>query len=381
MQDSLRISEFHVDSDSVFGSYPRTRADIIGVDPPTTNIDWIIMRRSFLWTTVLLTALISARAITASAAEPREAKKDKPPFGLFGFKSSSTRGGTQFWADELFLRDWHIQRNALTGHCRLLDGQNKRHAWGTFAHCRTKLEEIKKEQKLKPYTGKAVICLHGLGRGPAAMKKMKTFLEQDGKYVVYNVAYPTTQAGVGQHAKNLDAIIRNLEGVEEINFVAHSLGNLVIRHYLADQTDEEHGLKPDKRIKRIVMLGPPNQGTELATKYGKNWAWKALAGAAGQQLGRDWDKLEKKLATPHCQFGIIAGGKGKDGFNPLLTGDDDGVVRVEETKLAGARDFAVAPVVHMFLKDDATVQEYTLRFLQKGYFISEEKRRPIGKKR
>ena len=49
--------------------------------------------------------------------------------------------------------------------------------------------------------------------------------------------------------------------------------------------------------------------------------------------------------------------------------------------MAGARDFAVVPVVHMFLKDDATVQEYTLRFLQKGYFISEEKRRPIGKKR
>ena len=102
-----------------------------------------------------------------------------------------------------------------------------------------------------------------------------------------------------------------------------------------------------------------------------------MAGAVGQQLGRDWDKLEKKLATPHCQFGIIAGGKGTEGFNPLLPGNDDGVVRVEETRLAGARDFAVAPVVHMFLKDDATVQEYTLRFLQKGHFISEEKRQPI----
>ncbi|MCH8921859.1 MAG: alpha/beta fold hydrolase [Planctomycetes bacterium] len=335
------------------------------------------MRRSFLLTAVLLTALVVARAITASAAEPREAKKTKSPFGLFGFKPSSTRGGTQFWADELFLRDWHIQRNALTGHCRLLDGNNKRHAWGTFAHCIAKLDEIKKEQKLKPYTGKAVICLHGLGRGPASMKKMKTFLQKDGTYVVYNVAYPTTQAGVGDHAKKLDAIIRNLKGVEEINFVAHSLGNLVIRHYLADQTDEARGLKPDRRIKRIVMLGPPNHGAQLAKKYGKNWAWQAVAGIPGQQLGRDWDKLEKKLVTPHCQFGIIAGGKGKDGYNPLLAGDDDGVVRVEEAKLAGARDFAVAPVVHMFLKDDAKVQEQTLRFLKQGHFISEEQRRPI----
>jgi pimeloyl-ACP methyl ester carboxylesterase len=339
------------------------------------------MRRTFLLTTVLLAALIASRVITASAAEPPEDKKYKPSFGLFGFKSSSTRGGTQFWGDELFLRDWHIQRNALTGHCRLLDGKNERHAWGTFAHCSAKLAEIKKEQKLKPHTGKAVICLHGLGRGPAAMNKMKTFIEADGTYVVYNVAYPTTQAGVGDHAKNLDAVIRSLKGVDEINFVAHSLGNLVIRHYLADQTDEKRGLKPDKRIKRIVMLGPPNHGAQLAKKYGQNWAWKSLAGKPGQQLGRDWDKLEKHLATPHCQFGIIAGGKGKEGYNPLLTGDDDGVVRVEEAKLAGARDFAVAPVVHMFLKDDATVQEQTLRFLQKGHFISEEKRQPIAAKK
>ena len=345
-------------------------------NPPTTKTDWIIMSRIFYLTAALVTGLIATRVITTSAAEPPEPKKNKSPSGLFNFKTS-TRGGAQFWADELFLRDWHIQRNVVTGHCRLLDGKNVRHAWGSFAQCHAKLDEIKKKQKLKPYTGKAVICLHGLGRGPAAMKSMTTFLQKDGNYVVYNVAYPTTQAGVGEHAKKLDGIIRHLEGVEEINFVAHSLGNLVVRHYLADQTDEKRGLKPDQRIKRIVMLGPPNHGTVLAKKYGKNWAWEAVAGAVGQQLGRDWDKLEKKLATPHCQFGIVAGGKGTEGFNPLLPGNDDGVVRVEEARLAGARDFAVAPVVHMFLKDDATVQEYTLRFLQKGHFISEEKRQPI----
>ena len=155
------------------------------------------------------------------------------------------------------------------------------------------------------------------------------------------------------------------------------MGNLVVRHYLADQTDARRGLLPDKRIKRIVMLGPPNHGAVLAKKYGKNWAWKALAGQPGMQLGPDWDKLEAKLATPQCQFGIIAGGKGDEGYNPLLPGDDDGVVRVEETRLAGARDFMIAPVVHMFLKDNATVQKYTLRFLQKGHFISAKKRRPI----
>ena len=73
------------------------------------------MRRSFLLTSVLLTALVAGRVVSVTAEEPREAEKDKPPFGLFNFKSS-TRGGAQFWADERFLRDWHIQRNSLTGH-------------------------------------------------------------------------------------------------------------------------------------------------------------------------------------------------------------------------------------------------------------------------
>src|SRR5690349_19119287 len=55
-----------------------------------------------------------------------------------------TLGGRQFWADELFFHEWHIQRNSLTGHCRLLDGANMRHAWGSFEQCSAKLEQIKK---------------------------------------------------------------------------------------------------------------------------------------------------------------------------------------------------------------------------------------------
>jgi hypothetical protein len=84
------------------------------------------------------------------------------------------------------------------------------------------------------------------------------------------------------------------------------------------------------------------------------------------------------LTIPSCEFGILAGGRGDDiGRNPLLDGDDDFVVSVAETRLAGARDFMVVPALHTVIMDHPAVQEYTVRFLQQGFFQSAERRCPI----
>ena len=323
-------------------------------------------------------AMLLAAALGRSAdvqADENKPSADRPPANL----KIPTLGGKQFWADERFFHGWHIQRNVLTGHCRLLDERNVRHAWGTLEHCRQQLDRIKREQKLPPMRGKAVICLHGLGRSPSAMTKMAKFLADKGGYTVINVAYPSTRAGIGEHARTLDQIITNLDGIEEINFVAHSLGNMVVRHWMGDRSDPQGGAKPDPRVQRFVMLAPPNNGAQLAKRLGDNKLLRTLIGAPLAELGPDWAEFERKLAVPACQFGILAGGRGdKKGRNPLLTGDDDLVVSVEETRLAGARDFAVLPVLHTFIMDDATVQQYTLQFLQHGHFVSEPRRRPIA---
>ena len=93
---------------------------------------------------------------------------------------------------------------------------------------------------------------------------------------------------------------------------------------------------------------------------------------------RDWANLEAQLATPPGPFGILAGGRGAaTGYNPWLEGDNDMVVTVESTRLPGAADFAVLPVVHTLMMDDRRVQEYTVRFLERGYFVSEAARSPI----
>jgi hypothetical protein len=134
----------------------------------------------------------------------------------------------------------------------------------------------------------------------------------------------------------------------------------------------------DPRLGRIVMFAPPNQGAELAEKLGRNQVFRMVFGSAGVQLARQWPELEKRLAIPACEFGIIAGGRGDErGWNPLLTGDDDGVVSVSTTRLPGAADFLVLPVSHTFLMQNAQVLECTLRFLEQGCFISPDQRHPI----
>ncbi len=280
-----------------------------------------------------------------------------------------TLGGKQFWADEFFFHQWRIQRNVVTGHCRLLDENNLRHAWGTYAQCRAKLDQIKRQRKLPPMCGKAVVVLHGLFRTRSSMNKLCKHLGQQGGYTVFNVGYPSTRRAVAGHAAALAQIVDNLDGISRIDFVGHSMGNIVIRHYLADQTDKSTGRRPDRRIHRLVMLGPPNQGSVAAMALSKNGLFTTLAGTPGKQLGQEWSNLKGKLATPQMEFGIIAGGRQDDtGFNPLLPGDDDGIVTVANTHLEGAADFVVVRVLHFSMMDDPKVIEYVLRFLEEGHF-------------
>ncbi len=286
-----------------------------------------------------------------------------------------TMGGKQFWADELFFHQWRIQQNVLTGHFRLLDKNDVRYAWGTFDECKAALEKIKSERHLPPMKGKAVIVLHGICGTRLHMKKICDYLQASGGYEVFNVAYPTTQKEIAEHAKTLAKIIDNLDGIEEVNFVAHSMGNVVIRHYLHDLKVAEaanpaaESAKKRPKFNRFVMLAPPNHGSGLAKYFSENILYKTVTGDSGRELGRDWSRLESQLATPDFEFGIIAGGKGgAKGYNPLLAGDNDGVLGVETAKLAGAKDFIVIPAMHPLLQNNSLALTCTLHFLQEGTF-------------
>jgi hypothetical protein len=292
--------------------------------------------------------------------------------------TTGTLGGTQFWSDELVFRNWRIQRNVTTAHYRLLDDRDFRRAWGTFEQCQTRLEELKRELDLPPMKGPAVLTLHGIIRYRSVMEGISDYLAEEGDFTPVNVSYASTRRTLDEHAASLARVLDNLEGVDEINFVCHSLGNLVLRRYLGEATAENPQWIVDRRIHRIVMLAPPNQGAKLAQTFKNNKLVGMIWGPCCKQLANEWPALEKQLAIPTQQFGIIAGGRGDDdGSNPLVQGDDDLVLSIDETRLSGARDFSIVNRLHGELMDDPDVRKQTLQFLKHGYFISEAGRQPI----
>lgn len=327
-------------------------------------------------TLLAITIVLLVGAAGLGAAEP--AKRGESEDGPLNI-ATPTLGGKQFWTDLVHFHDWRIQQNTYTSHCRLLDGNNYRRAWGSREHCQQKLDYHRRRLGLPPMEGKAVVLLHGLARSRTSMQGLADYLEREGSFKTFNITYASTRRSLDDHAKALASVIEQLEGIDEINFVAHSLGNLVIRRYLAMQSADQSRQLPDQRIKRIVMLGPPNNGSELATTFRGNGLMHLIAGDPAVEIAENWDTLETRLAIPVCQFGIIAGDLAKkQGFsNPLILGKDDFVISIKETRLPGANDFLVAPVYHGSMMDDEEAQQAVLRFFQHGYFVSAAKRMPI----
>lgn len=302
-------------------------------------------------------------------------------WGVIARRPRPTLGGRQFWADELLFQQWRIQRNVFTGHYRLLDERNRRHAWGSYGLCLAALEHIKRTQRLPEMQGEAVLVLHGLMRSRSSMEALCGYLREEGGFQVLSLEYPSTRCEIAEHARTLRKVIDNLQGLQRIHFIGHSMGNIVIRHYLGDLkreaeatnntalTGSTKGSPPE--FGRFVMLAPPNNRATIADVLADNIFFRGIAGVAGQQLGRQWSELEKRLAVPAFPFAIIAGGKNDGrGYNPLLRGANDGILTVETTKLPGAAAFAVVPTLHSFIMDHPLARRLILGFLREGRFPS-----------
>ena len=328
-------------------------------------------RKSWLAILLLESLFLAALSYTPAKAKP----------GIFGI-GAKTLGGRFTWSDEVVYHDWRIQRSAVVGHYRLIDPEDRRYTFGTLEHCLEELEAVKLKYEFPPLPKYVVIVVHGLGASRQWMNQLSEYLAEEGGLSVVNVGYPSTMGEIAAHADSLTSVLKHLNGVETVSFVAHSMGNIVIRHSLGDLKSLPEAERPKLTFYRMVMIAPPNHGANVADIFANNKLIQALAGEPLQQLapGKGWQTLEQRLATPDFEFGILAGGQGDgDGYLDKIPGDDDMLLSVDTTKLAGASDFALVKGIHQTLPKNDQVQEYTLRFLQKGYFISRRAKRPLGK--
>jgi alpha-beta hydrolase superfamily lysophospholipase len=263
------------------------------------------------------------------------------------------------WTDELVRHDWRIQRRPGTTDCRLLGPQDRVVCTGDDAACRAALDA---SGRVPAVRGPAVILLHGLGEGRDSMQPLAEHLATAVDATVLSFGYASVKADIDAHARALATVVAGLDEADRISFVGHSLGNLVVRRWMALATADDLA-----RAHRMVMLGPPNQGSDLARMAGAIRGLATRAEGAARDLAVDWDAVAPRLAVPSCDFAIVAGGRGdEEGYSPLLSGDDDAVVRVAETRLPGAAGFLVVPVHHAAMMRHEGVQRATAAFLATG---------------
>jgi len=326
---------------------------------------------------LLLMAIVATAASPEALGQAGTSIENQKPEGYMNLPIR-TGGGKQFWTDLQNISGWRIQQNSETGHCRLIDPKLVRRAWGNFAHCQQSLQKRLETGQLTRPSGKVVILLHGLVRTSNSMNVMEKHLQGQG-YTTVNFGYASSRKPVSDHAAALKSVIDGLgDQVTDIYFVAHSLGNIVIRSYLHASANAQTGLNGDPRIRRTVMLGPPNQGSKVARTFKDSHLFRTCAGKCGDQLASGFGQLSKQLATPSSEFGIIAGGQENEAYgNFLLEGKDDYTVSVEETKLPGATDFMVHPLIHGTMMNQPVVLEATTRFFEHGYFTSAAERTPL----
>ena len=204
-----------------------------------------------------------------------------------------------------------------------------------------------------------VVLLHGIANIPLSMKYLENNLKKAG-YQVHNLGYPSTGVPIEEAAAGVREKVMSFTNVDRINFVGHSMGNLVIRMMLE---------KDLPGLGRIVMIAPPNQGSFVAQQLEDLDLYRWVFGPAGQELPAANREFFEKLPVPNCEFGIIAGGKGtENGYNPLIEGDDDGTVSVAETKLPGATDFIIVNRTHTLILFAPETVEQTIHFLKFGKF-------------
>ena len=215
------------------------------------------------------------------------------------------------------------------------------------------------------YASEGVILLHGLCRTDQSMAKMATRLEQEG-FVVVNVDYPSRTAAIETLASEvIGTALRDpkLAQTDKIHFVTHSMGGILVRQYLKHGTID--------RLGRVVMLAPPNQGTELVDKLGDLVFFEMLNGPAGNQLGTGTNSLPKQLGPVAFELGVIAGDRSINWINSrLIKGRDDGKVSVESTKVPGMQDHLVIHATHPFIMQNDAAIRATIQFLRQGRFSS-----------
>ncbi|MEZ0224111.1 MAG: alpha/beta fold hydrolase [Alphaproteobacteria bacterium] len=211
--------------------------------------------------------------------------------------------------------------------------------------------------------GDYIVLLHGIGRTKTTMLPLAGYLSFNG-YNVINVDYPSRKKPIGELVEDIHKVLeeRKLDPSKKVNFVGYSLGGLVIRAYISKHRPANLG--------SVVMIGTPNQGSEVADFLKDYSLYKKYFGPAGQQLSTDQQDIKDLLGVIDYDLGVIAGRLSIDPVSSLLIipGSNDGKVSVERTKVNNMKDHIVLNTTHTFMINNPFVMKQVRNFIEHGQF-------------
>ena len=206
-----------------------------------------------------------------------------------------------------------------------------------------------------------VVLLHGLARGHGSMARLDRYLRAHG-FDTLARTYPSRRHSLGYLAREVADWIVEHAGDRPVSAVTHSMGGVLVRHV------------HDSRIRweRIVMLAPPNRGSQLAAALTGNAVFRWYYGPAGSELadGANWPE-------PPAPVAVIAGTRGLALTNPTswtmgrrfpAGTRHDGTVAVDETRLPTMAAFAEVDATHTWIMNDTRAQQLVLAYLRSGSF-------------
>lgn len=208
-----------------------------------------------------------------------------------------------------------------------------------------------------------VLLLHGLGRTARSMKRIEWDLRARG-YDVVNITYPTRQCPIQELADHfLPPVIARCAPPEgaRLHIVTHSLGGILTRAYLESHTIPNLG--------RVVMLAPPNHGSEVADVLRRVGLLRWIIGPAFAQLGTTEQDVPQKLGPVRFELGVITGNRSLNPlFSAMIPGPDDGKVSVASARVDGMKDFLVLPTSHTWMMWRRMTLDQVAHFLEQGRF-------------
>lgn len=225
------------------------------------------------------------------------------------------------------------------------------------------VETLSRESAALPAPRECVVLLHGLARTSKSMEALAKVLEDSG-YAVRNVDYPSRKFPIDSLSEmTIGRTLADPRMTEygKVHFVTHSLGGILVRNHLAAHRVPNLG--------RVVMLGPPNHGSEVVDHLKDWWVFGKVNGPAGGELGTDTGSKPNVIQDQPFELGIVAGDRSINWINSLMiSSPDDGKVSVESTKLPWMSDHVVVHTTHPMMMKNAEVMAQVVAFLREGRF-------------